>query len=163
MEKSKDSTHSKDLNTKKKSNICVNWLKYGDCAQKNCSLPHKDCEAFTKTQKCSNQANCDGYHRRMCNNWKREGKCAKNTCNYLHKTCDKECDDKICPFFHDVHGKNFDEIMEIFRKKCLLCEENKLLVCFDCGDTLFCEKCAKEIINKGKCPFCNSIISDFIS
>lgn len=148
--------------SQQKSKMCSNWLSYGDCKQRDkCTFIHKDCEKFENNQKCSDPS-CDLYHRKMCNNWKKEGKCFKNNCNYLHKTCDKDCDEKVCPFHHKANTKNIEEILDSFKQKCLNCEVCSLLVFLDCGDNLFCEKCAKELINKGKCSHCNTLISDYI-
>lgn len=149
------------LKKKVEKKLCSNWLKYGDCNHKEgCYYEHLDCEKFKETQKC-NGTSC-GYHRRMCNNWKNEGKCAKANCNYLHRTCDKDCDEKACPFYHSALNKNIDDILDGFKQKCLLCDAECILVYLSCGDNLYCEKCAKNLVKEGKCKHCSEAIRDYI-
>lgn len=145
-----------------KKKICSNWGKFGECPSKSkCFFEHTDCTNFLKIQKC-NDSKCGGYHRKMCANWKKEGKCSKQICNYLHKTCTLECDEKSCPFYHNVNNKNLDDVLDGFKQKCIGCEFEAVLVYLNCGDNLFCEVCAKEMIKKGKCQQCSALINDYI-
>ena len=151
------------FSTKKKTDnkSCAAWAKYGDCNKKDkCFFEHVDCEKFKATQKC-NDSNCSLYHRKMCQNWKKDGKCSKQGCNFLHKTCEKECDDK-CLFYHAFSNKNYDDILDGFKKNCLFCANEGFLVYLNCGDNIYCEKCAKEMIKIGKCLHCSNPIFDYI-
>jgi len=154
---------SKPTQKKQEKKLCSNWLKYGDCNKKdNCYYEHLDCEKFKNTQKC-NDSNCGGYHRKMCLNWKKEGKCTKPNCIYLHKTCTKECDEKFCPFFHNLFNRNIDDILDGFKQKCISCDAVSMLVYLSCGDNIFCENCAKNMIKEGQCKHCLEKIVDYIS
>ncbi len=145
-----------------KKNACGNWGKYGNCNLKDkCFFQHQDCPDYTAFGKCSKK--CELYHRKMCNNWKKDGKCAKPECNFLHKTCDKKnCDEKVCVFYHSSCTRNIENILDGFKKKCLFCETEAFCVYLNCGENVYCENCAKEFIKVGKCGHCNSFVNDYI-
>ena len=102
---------------------------------------------------------------KFCNNWKREGKCPMKFCKFLHKTCELEnCHSADCQGFHDINKKNVENLLATFRKKCLICENLKLLVFFICAHQNTCLECAEELIkNKTSCLTCGQKIMSYIA
>lgn len=101
--------------------------------------------------------------KKMCNNWKKEGKCNNKNCNYLHKTCN--CEKDGCGYYHNLSNNlNIFGMLELLKKPCFECKEDKLLVYLNCTHRNICEKCAREAILKDtSCFDCKIHIKEYIA